>query len=284
MKVLITLLLFLPSLSMQTPVSLTQQSDYKLVWSDEFNKDGAPNPDNWTYEKGFVRNHELQWYSTENARCKGGKLIIEAKKDTSKNPIYDPTSSDWKKARPKIGYTSASINTSGKHQWQYGRFEMRARFDVDPGLWPAFWTLGVNGEWPSCGEIDIMEYYRGKVLANIACGTLARYKARWFSNTKALEEFKDKDWAQKFHTWKMDWDEQAISLYVDDQLLNSVKLSELENASKNPVNPFKQPHYILLNLALGGDNGGDPKGTPFPRTFEIDYVRVYQKEPNAIKQ
>jgi beta-glucanase (GH16 family) len=278
MKLLTTCLFFLPLIWLQTPVNQARNDDYKLVWSDEFNKDGAPDPDQWRFETGFVRNHELQWYSTKNAYCKGGNLIMEAKTDTSANPLYDPTATDWKRSRAKLGYTSASINTRGLYQWQYGRFEMRARFDTDAGLWPAFWTLGTKGEWPSNGEIDIMEYYRGKLLANIACGTSARYKAKWFSNTKPLEELGGKNWASKFHTWRMDWDEQAISLYVDDQLLNSVKLSDLENAVKDPVNPFKQPHYILLDLAIGGDNGGDPKGTIFPRTFEVDYVRVYQKK------
>ncbi|CAM3642444.1 GH16 domain-containing protein [Mucilaginibacter galii] len=277
MKLLATCLFILPLLWLKIPKNKVAKDDYKLVWSDEFDKDGIPNAANWKFETGFVRNHEEQWYSTKNAYCKGGKLFIVAKTDTTANPLYDPASTDWKKSRAKLGYTSASINTNGMHQWQYGRFEMRARFDTDAGLWPAFWTLGTKGEWPSCGEIDIMEYYRGKLLANIACGTSARYKAKWFSNSKPLEELGGKDWSSKFHVWRMDWDEQTISLYVDDQLLNSVKLSELDNSVKDPANPFKQPHYILLDLAIGGDNGGNPKNTQFPKTFEIDYVRVYQK-------
>ena len=84
-------------------------------------------------------------------------------------------------------------------------------------------------------------------------------------------------WNKRFHTWRMDWDEQAISLFVDDQLLNRVELKDLVNQDGSGFNPFKQPHYILLNLALGGDNGGDPAATKFPRRYEIDYVRVYQK-------
>lgn len=250
---------------------------YKLVWSDEFNTPGAPNPKNWAFEKGFVRNNELQWYSQENAICKDGKLIIEARRDTTSNPNYEAGSKDWRKSRPTKGYTSASLKTSGLQSWQYGRFEMKARIDTAVGMWPAFWTLGVNGEWPSCGEIDIMEFYQEKILANIATGTLTRYKAKWFSNTKQISTFADKQWASKFHVWRMDWDEQQISLFVDDLLLTKVSLDELNNANGNPPNPFKQPHYILINLALGGDNGGDPAKTSFPRKYEIDYVRVYQK-------
>lgn len=105
------------------------------------------------------------------------------------------------------------MNTSGQRTWQYGRFVMRAKIDVDTGLWPAFWTLGTNKPWPSNGEIDIMEYYRGKLLANIAFGTAERNKAKWYSNSKPLIDF-GKNWSQKFHIWRMDWDENAISLFV----------------------------------------------------------------------
>jgi beta-glucanase (GH16 family) len=250
---------------------------YKLVWADEFNNEGQPDANNWGFEDGFVRNNELQWYQAQNATCHKGMLVIEARREKDKaNPGYVPQSNNWKNSRPTIGYTSSSLNTSGLHSWQYGRFVMRARIDTDAGLWPAFWTLGVNGEWPSNGEIDIMEYYRRKLLANIACGTATRYKAKWYSKTKALETFKA-NWSKQFHTWQMDWDENAISLYVDGQLMNHVELKDLVNQDGSNVNPFKQPHYILLNLAIGGDNGGDPALTAFPKRFEIDYVRVYQK-------
>jgi beta-glucanase (GH16 family) len=153
---------------------------------------------------------------------------------------------------------------------------MRAKFDADDGLWPAFWTLGENGQWPSNGEIDIMEYYKKNLLANIACGTEKQYVAKWFSNKRPLSSFKGKSWNKKFHIWRMDWDENSIKLYVDDTLMNSVPLSKLVNP--DGTNPFKQKQYILLDLALGGDNGGPINGTKFPKSFVIDYVRVYQKE------
>jgi len=250
---------------------------YKLVWADEFNQEGVPDTTNWKFEHGFVRNHELQWYQSRNAVCHKGLLVIEAKKEHLPNTAYVAGSSDWKTSREFIEYTSSSMNTRGQHSWQYGRFVMRARIDVEAGLWPAFWTLGINKPWPSNGEIDIMEYYRGKLLANIACGTAEPFKAKWYSNTKPLTSF-DKNWSKKFHIWRMDWDENAISLFVDDQLLNRVELKELVNRDGSNFNPFTQPHYILLNLALGGDNGGDPSQTKFPRRFEVDYVRVYQKK------
>ena len=141
---------------------------WKLVWSDEFNTPGQPDPAKWGYEKGFVRNREAQWYQPENARCDNGLLIIEARREKLPNPIYRAGSSDWKTSREFIEYTSASLMTKGLHQWQYGRFEMRGRIDTRPGMWPAFWTLGVSGEWPSNGEIDIMEYYDDTLLFNVA--------------------------------------------------------------------------------------------------------------------
>ena len=256
---------------------LKDTATYKLVWADEFNKNGAPDSLNWAFEKGFVRNNELQWYQPKNAFCEHGKLIIEARRVNQPNPNYKPGSQNWKTSRPQITYTSASINTRGLHSWQYGRFIMRAKIDTSMGLWPAFWTLGETGEWPSNGEIDIMEYYRKKLLANIACGTAVRHKAYWYSNKKAISAFADPKWSEKFHIWRMDWDENAISLYVDDELLNRVALTDLVNQNSTGINPFKQPHYLLLNLAIGGDNGGNPSATTFPRHYEIDYVRVYQK-------
>jgi beta-glucanase (GH16 family) len=95
--------------------------DYTLVWSDEFNKDGAPDPGNWNYEKGFVRNHELQYYQPENAWCEKGNLIIEARKENKPNPGYVEGSNDWRKNRPVINYTSTCMRTSGLKSWQYGR-------------------------------------------------------------------------------------------------------------------------------------------------------------------
>jgi beta-glucanase (GH16 family) len=249
---------------------------YKLIWADEFNKEGSPDSTNWGYERGFTRNHELQWYQPQNAVCHKGLLVIEVKKEHLPNPNYVPGSNNWKTNRQFIEYTSASLNTRGHHSWQFGRFVMRARIDVDPGLWPAFWTLGVSHPWPSNGEIDIMEYYRNKLLANIACGTATPSKAKWYSNTKPIDSL-GAGWSKKFHIWRMDWDEKAISLYVDDQLLNHVELDKLVNQDGSNFNPFKQPEYILLNLALGGDNGGDTLPATFPRRYEIDYVRVYQK-------
>ena len=255
----------------------TAKAQYKLVWADEFNTDGQFDPNNWTGEKGFVRNHEEQWYQDENAYVKNGMLVIEAKREKIKNPNYVDKSTNWKENREYAGYTSASIVTKGKHSWQYGRFEIKAKIDTRSGIWPAFWTLGDNGEWPENGEIDIMEFYRGMLLANAVWGSTEKWKGIWSTTKKPITEFNDLDWSKKFHVWRMDWDEKSIKLYVDDLLLNSIDLEKTYNANSPNKNPFRQPHYIVLNMAIGGDNGGSAFNTFFPAKFEVDYVRVYQK-------
>jgi beta-glucanase (GH16 family) len=248
---------------------------YKLVWSDEFNKKGRPDSTKWDDERGFVRNEELQWYQSENASVKKGKLIIEARRETKSNPNYTPDAKDWKRNRRNIEYTSSCLITRGKQQWLHDRFVMRAKIDISPGMWPAWWTLGVSKKWPGNGEIDIMEYYRGKLLANIAC-LGGNGRPEWYSRSFSTDSL-GANWSKKFHVWRMDWSKDFIELYVDGQLLNKVAVDSLYNKDGSGFNPFRQAHYMLLNLAVGGQNGGDPSSTSFPRKFEIDYVRVYQK-------
>jgi len=258
------------------PSANYRNEGFRLVWADEFSKDGRPDTANWKYETGFVRNEELQWYQPENARCENGILIIEAKRVLETNPRYTPNSTDWRTNRKEIHYTSSCLLTRGKHQWQYGRFEMRARIDISSGMWPAWWTLGTGGRWPGNGEIDIMEYYRGMLLANIACRG-ADNRAEWYSNRFRTDSLGGAGWAAQFHVWRMDWTTGFIALYCDGILLNKVELDKLNNKDGSNFNPFRQPHYMLLNLAIGGQNGGNPDVTDFPRRFEVDYVRVYQK-------
>jgi beta-glucanase (GH16 family) len=276
LKVQETACLILLVTSIIAAQEIPTSTDYELVWSDEFDKDGQPDPNNWTYEKGFVRNEELQWYQPDNARCENGLLIIEGRRERKQNPNYKPDSSNWKENREYAEYTSASLTTRRLRSWMYGRFEMKGRIDTRPGLWPAFWTLGVQGEWPSGGEIDIMEYYQGTLLANAAWGTEKRWVPKWDTVKKPITDFNDPNWSSKFHVWQMDWDANSIKLYVDDELLNTVDVNDTFNADGK--NPFRQPHYILVNLAIGGHAGGDPSNTEFPAKYEIDYIRVYQKK------
>ena len=300
-------LLFLLSVLLAAVVMPLAAQGWTLVWSDEFDRDGRPDTTVWNFEHGFVRNHEAQWYQSENAYQHGGSLIIEARREHRPNPTFRDGARHWGQQRPTIDFTSACLTTRGNFHFRYGRMEVRARIPVTGGSWPAIWTLGEAMEWPSCGEIDVMEFYRingvPHILANAAWGSDRRYHAVWNTKRIPFAHFteRDADWASHFHIWRMDWDETAIRIYLDDELLNEIPLAATINgtvshdshnangsASVNPnmnvtasatdgANPFRQPHYILLNLALGGDNGGIIDTAAFPLRYEIDYVRVYQR-------
>lgn len=270
------LLLFLThsSFSQEIPAG------FQLVWEEDFNEEGLVDQSKWNFEKGFVRNNELQWYQEANASQKNGLLLIEGKREKLVNPGFEQGSSNWKKAREYADYTSSSINTRGKYEFQFGILEVKAKIDTSSGMWPAIWTLGVSKPWPANGEIDVMEFYQVKgaptILANAAWADVTK-RANWDEAKVPFSEFlkQDLQWPEKFHIWKMDWTEDYIRIYLDDVLLNEIELSKTLNP--DGFNPFHQPHYILLNLAIGS-NGGDPSTTDFPREYQVDYVRVYQKQ------
>lgn len=248
--------------------------DWKLVWHDEFERDGAPDPTNWDYEHGFVRNKELQWYQPENAYCTNGMLIIEARPEHKRNPDYVAGSTDWRTSREWIDYTSASLITRRLHEFKYGKFEMRARINTQSGSWPAFWTLGADRQhvgWPACGEIDIMEYYTGNIRANIAYQLEG--KVKWSAVPKPIADLGGNAWSNAFHIWTMEWDDKNIDLLLDGKLMNHMDVGTADGADKG--NPFHFPVYFILNQAIGS-TGGDPSQTPFPVRFEVDWVRVYQ--------
>lgn len=252
---------------------------YRLIWQDEFDHEGQVDSTKWSFESGFVRNEELQWYQPDNAFCEKGLLIIEGKQEQVINPSYDSTSSNWRKNRLVAPFTSSSINTKGKFSFQYGLMEVKAKINTSSGMWPAIWTLGIEKPWPANGEIDVMEFYRvldqPVILANAAWKGVDR--TNWDSERIPLSRFLDKDssWTEQFHVWKMDWTKQYIRLYLDEELLNEIPLDSTLNS--DGFNPFRQPHYVLLNLAIGS-NGGDPSRSQWPGRYEIDYVRVYKRE------
>ena len=265
---------------------------YRLVWNDEFSRDGAPDSEKWRFEKGFCRNRELQWYQKENAVCKGGLLVIEGRKERVKNPNYDPKSSDWKKRREYAEYTSSSLNTWGKTSWKLSEAVIvaRARLTPDAGYFPAIWTTG-PGQWPHGGEVDLMECYGGRILGNFAWGTRAQWQAKWHpydnpnhkdANKPRITYFTDRDhdWLKKFHVWKLVGSETKTQILLDGEIINEVS----HDTAKNPqtqwskvVHPFKESHSLILNLAIGA-MGGDPAGGKLPLIYEVDYARVYQKQ------
>jgi beta-glucanase (GH16 family) len=235
----------------------TPPAGWRLVWSEEFNYSGTPDPSNWGYESGYVRNNETQYYQQANASCDGTQLVIEARRNDN-----------------GYSYTSSSLVTHNKHQWTYGRFEMRGKIPCVTGSWPAWWAVGIgaNGSWPQCGEIDMMEYYRNMLLANV-CYQNASGSQVWDSSTKQISTL-GSGWADNYHTWVMEWDENTIDLYCDDALLNTFNVND---ATVGSYNPFRTSIWMFVNLAIGGNNGGDPSGTAFPLRYYVDYIRVYQK-------
>ncbi len=239
--------------------------DWKLVWSDEFDYKGLPDPAKWNYESGYVRNQEKQYYTKhrlKNARVEDGFLVIEAHKE----PFKD------------MEYTSASINTRYTQSWTYGRFEIRAKLPTGKGTWPAIWMLGTNLTyvgWPSCGEIDIMEnvgYAPENIHANVHTKTNNHTIGTGKGNRKEYTTPYD-----QFYTYALEWTPEKLVFFVDDDTLFTY-----ENDRKGDWKtwPFDKPQYLLLNLAIGGAWGGREgiDDSIFPQKYYIDYVRVYQQD------
>lgn len=256
-------------------VSPPRDESYQLIWADEFEGEGAVDETKWTFERGFERNHEAQWYQKENAFLKDGCLIIEARREKVPNPFFEEGSRNWKKERKEANYTSASLTTAGKFKWTFGRLEVRARFAALPGLWPAIWTTG-EGRWPHGGEIDVLEFYRGRLYANF-CWAGPGGRDVWNTGSHSIERFNLTSWKDRFHLWVLEWDEEKMTLWMDGELMNTQLTTTVQNLDGPPVNPFLAPQNLRLNLAIGGQQGGDPSKTSFPQRYEVDYVRVYQK-------
>lgn len=265
------------------PIPVTKGGLY-YSWGDEFNTDGPVNEELWAFEEGFQRGQEPQNYvkGSNNAIVADGRLLITAKKEHRKNPNYNPSSGDYRENWEYGEYTSASMNGDQRRYFLYGRVEVRAKIDPSSGAFPAIWTCGYNKFWPSNGEIDIMEFYDLKdgepaLTSNFAVGTNTEWVASWRDKFTPLSYYqaKDPDWISKYHIYRMDWDEQEIKLYVDDDLRNSVKIDEFKNQDGSIT--FHNPQYMWLNLALKNRGGGISVDDEKNIKFEVDYFRVYQK-------
>lgn len=231
----------------------------QLVWSDEFDTNGAPDATKWTYDLGAGGwgNNEEQTYTnnSENVIVENGVLKIAAKSDGAG------------------GYTSARLKTQGLFDFTYGRVEVRAKLPASAGTWPAIWMLGSNfGSvgWPKCGEVDIMEQTgddKNKVL-----GT-----CHWFNTSNSSDASYGlnttvSNVTSEFHTYSMDWDASTIKISVDGTQFYVIDITN----SAIPSSPFHDNFFMILNVALGGSLGGTIPSNFTESTMEIDYVRVYQ--------
>lgn len=236
--------------------------EWQLVWSDEFDYKGLPDPEKWNYEVGMIRNKESQYYTQgnpDNARVEDGVLIIEAVKE------------DFKGAN----YTSASLITNGKKEFLYGKLEVRAKLPTGVGMWPAIWMLGNRRKdvgWPECGEIDIMEnvgFDPDTIHANIHTKSYNHVKGT-NKGSKIYVEAPYKD----FHVYSVEWFEDQLVFYVDGRRYFSFE----NEKTGNDVWPFDKAHYLILNVAVGGAWGGryGIDESIFPQQMLIDYVRYYE--------
>jgi beta-glucanase (GH16 family) len=261
MRMLVVLGLAL-ALTTSLPPQRTPQPGWTLVWQDEFDADGLPDPERWGYEVGFVRNKESQYYTrarAENARVEDGVLIIEARRERFEG----------------ADYTSASLTS--RASWTYGRIDVRARLPKGRGTWPAIWTLGTNITevgWPACGEIDIMEHVgfdAGRVHANVHTRAYNHVKGTNKGNS-ILVDAPDGE----FHLYSAEWTPGRITMSVDGERY----FTFAKEQGGPDVWPFDGPQYLILNLAIGGGWGGQ-KGIDdaiFPARYLIDYVRVYRED------
>lgn len=244
-----------------------------LVFFDEFENEGSPDVEKWHHQvippnNGSWHNGELQHYTarTENSVVNEGTLKIKAVKE------------QYTYGASTKSYTSARLNS--KFAFTYGRVEVRAKLPAVAGTWPAIWTLGANsnevgnffgsqygsGQWPGCGEIDIMEqtgWDKNTIISHFHWGDRNTNEYKNMGGTAPITNA-----SGDFHIYAMEWTSSSIKTFLDDELIY-----ELSNSSEKP---YDRPHYLLLNIAIGGNLGGSVPEDFYEDTFEIDYVRVYQ--------
>ncbi len=236
-----------------------------LVFADEFDADGAPDSTKWTFEQGYLRNGERQYYTTGgNVSCRGGNLVIELRRDSA---MIDSE---------LCPITSGSIMTSGLHSWKYGYIEVRAKVPASLGVWPAIRLLPaeqVYGSWPRSGEIDIMELVGHQPETVHFTAHTERFNHIRSSQRRHSSPVGDA--SGSFHTYGLKWTENILVWYLDGEEQYFIERGPNDDWT---AWPFDSEFYLSLNLAYGGSWGG-AEGTDdgaLPQRFEIDYVRVYQ--------
>ena len=284
---------------------------WKLEWSEEFDKDGLVDENTWSYETGFVRNHEPQYYTRarkENCCVKDGVLTITARKEQWANEDYGKQKSGWKYGVKEAKYTSADIVT--KRTFLYGRIEIRAQLPNGQGAWPALWTLGDSlrkpkddpeyWNWPCSGEMDIVEIWGNRPLTVSACFHTAKKGVKQKANEQHTVigggsircDKPGMNPAEGFHTYTLDWYEDKVFMFYDGKKYCSVELSKSD--WPDGQNPFRKPHFLLMNLALGGwgnpvydvDTKNEKTGkiipaAKFPMEMKVDWVRYYKRDAAA---
>lgn len=264
------MLLGLNACSKDESISPPIEDNWQLIWADEFNYEGLPNDEFWSFETGYVRNDEKQYYTNqrlENCIAKDGYLQITALNDNYNNQTV----------------TSASIETHKLISFKYGRIEARAKMPHEgSGTWPAIWTKGDNFEtvgWPYCGEIDIMEW-----VGRVPTAILGSVYTKGENSTKTNEGHQlfvannASFLRDNFHIYAIEWDSVSISYFVDDINYGTLFKSDFGEDWE----PLTKSHYLKINLAMGGEipplgGGGTIDYSGFPYTFLVDYVRYYQK-------
>ncbi len=245
----------------------------QLVWNDEFDTDGKPDTEKWSFDLGDGcpnlcgwGNNELQTYTNKksNVRQQDGKLIIEA------HP---------QKGKPGK-YTSARLVTKSKGDWQYGYIEVRARLPYGKGTWPAIWMLPtMNGgfEWPKDGEIDIMEHVGYD--QNVIVGTIHTNAYNHMIGTEKTASVKVYDAHKHFYNYGLYWTPKKLEWSVNGVVYHTIE----KNDDDYNGWPFDKPFHLVMNLAVGGNWGGrhGVDADIWPQRLEVDYVRVYRSDLTA---
>ena len=259
----------------QTSVTKTETPElegYNLLWSDEFDGDTL-NEENWNRElrdPGWT-NNELQEYtaSEENIFVRDGKLVLKAVKTEKDGKEY---------------YTSGKVNSQNKRDFMYGKVVVSAKVPEGQGLWPAIWMMPQDeqyyGQWPKCGEIDIMEVLGNQV--DVAYGTL-HYGEPHAEQQGTVQLTDGSTFASEFHEYSVEWEPGEFRYYIDGEHYLTINdwFTAVQGEDEKPYPaPFNQPFFVQMNLAVGGNWPGNPdETTDFDNAeFEIDYVRVYQKD------